>query len=126
MAEGILQERRHNQFPAKLHAAIGGDAAPNGVVMLRTDVEWPRPQHGDWWGPWRYNAEALELEYYDARGNYRYGVDLERCGSSRQILDWIFQVKTKRWCTHTCMGHLVEALRDLIRRGHRGGENHPS
>jgi hypothetical protein len=80
--------------------------------LLRWDDPRPRhPQHGDAWGPWWYNAHNLTLEC----GTWEcYYVDLERCGSAGQTLDWIFQIAGKNWATAEVIGHLVEALDDLL------------
>jgi hypothetical protein len=48
------------------------------------------------WGPWRLDAERLVLDYYED-GGWVYEVDLERCLSSPEVLDWIAQVAGKGW-----------------------------
>ncbi len=44
-----------------------------------------------------------------------YEIDLEDCGSSAQMLDWIFQICSKAWATPQDLGDLVQALNDLLR-----------
>jgi len=76
-------------------------------------VPEPNPrQHGMRWGPWRYDAKTLELKY--SKDGYTYEVDLERCNSSAQILDWVCQVSQKSWCSVADLGHLVNALDALL------------
>src|SRR5271170_2712748 len=55
-----------------------------------------RPEDGDCWGPWRYVESNLTLVYAPRDSHWRYEVDLERCTTSAQVLDWIFQLRTKR------------------------------
>jgi hypothetical protein len=60
-------------------------------------------------GCWEYNAEACSLWY--AKG--RYMVDLDRCGTSAEVLDWIFQVNAHGWSA-ACVADLVEAIRYIL------------
>src|SRR5262245_30516631 len=69
------------------------------------------PQHGDHWGPWRYDARRLILGHRDMPS---YEIDLEALNSSARMLDIIFQVKSKTWCSGADAGHLLEALRWLL------------
>lgn len=43
-------------------------------------------------------------------GTYLYNVDLERCKTSAQVLDWVVQVSKKNWATPHLIGLLVVAL----------------
>lgn len=58
------------------------------------------------WEPkfWKFNKAnlTLECEYYE--------IDLERCNSPAEILDWIFQVKNKGWITPELMDDLLTAF----------------
>jgi hypothetical protein len=74
-------------------------------------VEVPRPRQGDRWGPWVYHARSRELWHEDEG----YAIDLDRCGSCAGLLDTIFHVSGKAWMTHEAIGHLVEALEDLLK-----------
>jgi hypothetical protein len=78
---------------------VVGDLAPQ-----------PPADDGDFWGPWIFHRKALELEY---RGGH-YFVDLARCRSSAEVLDWIAQVSGKAWITREDVGYFVEALDDLL------------
>ena len=70
------------------------------------------------WNPWdeiregskaHINEELLTIEIDTGRG-HTYQVDLERCSTPAQGLDWIFQVKSKTWATPEIMFDLLTAL----------------
>jgi hypothetical protein len=50
------------------------------------------------WGVWRYHESNRTLEARD-EGGYLYEIDLERCRTSAEVCDWIFQVSHKTWAT---------------------------
>jgi hypothetical protein len=58
------------------------------------------------WGPWRLKSYSLAHD--------RYWVDLERCCSSAQVLDWLAQVAGKSWATDEVLAGLVRALNDVL------------
>lgn len=64
------------------------------------------------WGPWKLDRELLVLRK-DTQIEW-YEVDLERCLSSAEMLDWIFQVNGHGWSEDNVAG-LINALRDLLR-----------
>lgn len=70
-----------------------------------------RPKHGGW----RLDRKRLCLVLHDARCPWRYEVDLERCKTSAQMLDWIMQVAMKAWTTNEIIAGLVLALRSYLR-----------
>ena len=91
---------------------------PDGPIVWSGELGWPpsaEPRHGDEWGRWRYNAEALSLEL---EGDNHYEVDLARCTTAAEVLDWIVQVARKEWCDAGTVGELVQALDDLIHPQH--------
>ncbi|MBN1841502.1 MAG: hypothetical protein JW883_04360 [Deltaproteobacteria bacterium] len=51
-------------------------------------------------------------------GQHKYEVDLERCNTPGQVLDWIFQVFSKRWATPELMYDFLEALNVACHRFH--------
>jgi hypothetical protein len=63
------------------------------------------------WGTWEYRPANLTLIETESG----YDVDLEQCNDSAGMLDWIFQVASKPWATPEKIGHLVQALNDLLR-----------
>ena len=69
-----------------------------------------RIAHGHEWGPWRLNARNLTLIHVPED----YEIDLESCVSSARVLDWIFQVSTKTWCTKDDAADLLTALHDVL------------
>ena len=73
-----------------------------------------RPRDGHAWGPWVYVKSNLTLIYAPADQHWSYEVDLERCNTSAQSLDWIFQVSNKHSRSAESVGHLIEALQDLL------------
>jgi hypothetical protein len=70
------------------------------------------PSHGQRWGAWRLNLRTLELEYVsDAQSNsIMYAIDLERCQTPAQLLDWIFQLHAKTWLSAKDAADLLAAL----------------
>ena len=45
------------------------------------------------YGNWKYDPKYMTLTYTP----YDYEVNLEQCTDSAEILDWIFQIKSKHW-----------------------------
>lgn|GEM_PF-4523067 len=64
------------------------------------------------WGSWTFSP-SLTL-YLDDHQGHCYEVDLERCRSAEQVLDWIFQIRQKSWATPTIMSDLLDALEDTL------------
>lgn len=65
------------------------------------------------WGPWRLDPEVRVL-YPTGPGHYRYEVDLDRCRTSAEVLDWICQIAGKTWADDATIAGLVRALNDLL------------
>lgn len=65
------------------------------------------------WGNWIYHPGNFTLECQDERG-FIYEIDLDRCRTSAEVLDWIFQVQGKTWATAEIVKYLLEALDDLL------------
>lgn len=66
-------------------------------------------------GRWRYEPDALVLALYDDRERYIYEVDLERCTTSAEVLDWIMHVAGKHWSTPEVVAGLIHALNQVLR-----------
>ncbi|WP_345390935.1 hypothetical protein [Haloechinothrix salitolerans] len=47
-------------------------------------------------------------------GHDDYYVDLERCTTSAEVLDWIAQVAEKPWANDEVLAGLVRALNDVL------------
>ena len=58
---------------------------------------------------WRLNRTDLTLDYYQ-NDRHVYDVDLERCRTSAETLDWIAQVAGKTWCDDAALG---QRIRDI-------------
>ena len=104
-------------FREKLDRSYREHAQKDGgggiVVNARPLMEWrpPVPQDGDTWGNWRFDAKTLILKNVQ----YNYQIDLEECDTSANMLDSIFQLCGKTWMTPDDLGHLVQALDDVLR-----------
>ncbi|MDH7973576.1 hypothetical protein QH494_15400 [Sphingomonas sp. AR_OL41] len=96
---------------------------PRGSLeqVTRDDFAAPRArsrkQRG--WGPWTIDLRDARLVYQ--RGEMEYFVPVDEMTDSAQILDWIFQVNEKSWASRDDVGHLVEAIEDMLGRDVAGG-----
>lgn len=61
------------------------------------------------WGPWRFDARRRALDH--ANGYY---ADLDRCTTSAELADWIFQIAGKLWADDATLAGLVRALDALL------------
>lgn len=66
------------------------------------------------WHGWRLNPKYLTLDYYDPHGRWRYQIDLERCTTCAEILDWILQLSKKRWLPAEGLQGFINAINDLL------------
>lgn len=65
--------------------------------------------------PWVFNPTALTLEFH--KGTHPepvYYVDLERCGTPVQVLDWIMHIQGKLWATDEVLAGLVRSLWECL------------
>lgn len=62
------------------------------------------------WGDWTLDMDTLVL----GNKKFDYGIYLDECNNSAQILDWIIQVSQKSWATNDVVGELVRALDDIL------------
>jgi hypothetical protein len=58
---------------------------------------------------WKFDKQTLTLDLDDQEGNF-YEIDLTRCNSSAEILDWIAQVSRKSWATESIISSMVKTL----------------
>jgi hypothetical protein len=65
------------------------------------------------WGRWVYHPDPFVLRLAENTRD-EYEVDLDRCTSSAEMLDWIMQVASKPGVTAEDLGHLVGALNHLF------------
>jgi len=82
-------------------------------ICRRADQESRERLNRRQWGPWHLETATLELVCRKSERSL-YRIDLERCATSAQVLDWIFQVRDKTWCSPLDIGHLADAFRDII------------
>lgn len=99
-------------------------AADRGLLSQRYTLEefLNLPDEPADWGPWRlypptlvlvlvgtiHRPDGTTLEYE------RYEVDLERCLTSAEVLDWICQVAGKGYADDAVLAGLVRALDDIL------------
>jgi hypothetical protein len=79
----------------------------------------PASRHRLDWGPWRLDLDARELYTDpDSHVGYAYPVDLDRCTTSAEVLDWVCQIADKGWGTPqqnaATVAGLVQALVDVL------------
>jgi hypothetical protein len=82
-------------------------------------LDGPKPApliSGSRFGCWILRKRGRQ-SWLGHKGDHGYGyeVDLDRCRSSAEILDWIAQLEQKTWCDATCVGNLVRALNRILR-----------
>lgn len=97
------------------------ETTPSGIPIVGEIRLGPLPvnwrAHPKTWGPWKLNAQTRVLWVngrWGATGYGYYEVDLDRCLTSGQVLDWIVQVGRKVWCDDRMLAGLVRALNDVI------------
>ena len=66
--------------------------------------------------PWRFEEETLclILDPIPEEGVHEYGVDLERCTTSAEVLDKIIQVAEKGWVPDSVLAGLVHKLNEVL------------
>ena len=62
------------------------------------------------WGHWKLDTSTLELIHTEDG----YPIDLECITASAPMLDVIFQVVGKTWCSTEDAGHLIQAFEDIF------------
>jgi len=78
------------------------------------ELKYERKYAASEWNGWRLETTNYTLDAFDTNGHWLYGVDLERCTTSAEVLDWIMQVAGKQWATPELMSGLLCALRDVL------------
>lgn len=102
----------------KLSLRWGQEGAQGGSIMRRLET-WHEgsdfPRCFDTSFRWHLDRERLCLVLGDSTtGAWAYEVDLERCRTSAEALDWIMQVAGKTWATDAVIAGLVRALDDCL------------
>jgi len=65
------------------------------------------------YGPWIFDREGFVL-VHKPRTNEEYVVELARCTSGAEILDWIAQFSRKAWAAADSVGWLARALDEIL------------
>lgn len=64
----------------------------------------------------RYEIDGKYITIYDQDGKEIYDFNLNRVTTSAQMLDWIYQVKTKRWCTPEILFAVIDVFDSACRK----------
>ena len=64
---------------------------------------------------WTFDRRTLTLDLDDPDGGNFYEIDLTRCNSSAEILDWIAQVSRKTWADARIVFGLVRSLDHVLK-----------
>jgi len=86
--EILMQALSHGQFPL----------SPREVAALKI---------------WCFDPNTLTLTLHG--GPYPYEIDLQRCRTSAQMLDWVMQIAVKRWADDRILASLVRAFDAILR-----------
>ena len=70
--------------------------------------------HGDRWGHWVYNARNLTLVIKKPPYHSEYEIDLERCSTASEALNWIVHMSCKTWMDDKNLADLIRALHDVL------------
>lgn len=92
------------------------EAKSLGDFLKEAENNWAERIKKSQWGHWKYNPNNLTLAFRKRVGDDEtyYEVDLERCNTSAEMLDWIFQIKNKNWCSDKDIADLLRAFDDLM------------
>jgi len=107
-----ISAQEHERLRVKYGVAVG-----ESFAYILSDVNlaaYPKPQHGDTWGNWKYNAKTLALNYVPLNRDF----DLE----APDIFKLIFHFCAKTWMSAKDAGNLIFALADLMYRDYPSAE----
>jgi hypothetical protein len=73
-------------------------------------------KNGTTWGDWTLDTRDSVL-VLDTKidGMRHHAIPLVDISDSTRMLDWIFQLRTKKWMTNDVMGDLLSAFQDIFR-----------
>jgi len=63
------------------------------------------------WGSWYLDTENPALVFQFE--NIEYDIPLEKCNTSAQILDWVYQIYNKSWAKPNDVYNLLRAFNDI-------------
>jgi len=75
-----------------------------------------KAKHGQMWGRWRFDAKLFQLICEDEL----YGIELEDCTDSAQVLDGLLQVQGKTWSTPEDIGNILKGIDAVAGGGLQG------
>ena len=61
------------------------------------------------WGDWSYDSQTFSLVHRPSDVE----IDLDRCRTSAEVLDWIFQIRHKGWGARA-IADLLAAVDDVL------------
>ncbi len=66
-----------------------------------------------------FQKHNLTIQIYsDHKKEWLYGVDLENCTNSAEILDYIFQIAAKKWRTPQILYDLIKEIEEAWKKIH--------
>jgi len=85
-----------------------------GDDQIIFQLDYPKPEHGDTWGWWKYDAKRKVL-ILERKSGHWYEISLELCRTRAGVINWLIQLKDKTWMTSANLGNLVMALDDILK-----------
>jgi hypothetical protein len=81
-------------------------------------IELEQERHMIWNKDWKHITATNELEFVGNvdspyRGYKGYRIDLDRCKSAEEMVDWILHMFEKGWVSPQIMYSLISALREI-------------
>jgi hypothetical protein len=63
----------------------------------------------------KYDLTEMSIRFYDDEGRELYsdGIDINGLNSTGEVLDWIFQIKSKSWCSPQMLDEFISAIEDV-------------
>ena len=63
-------------------------------------------------------ADNLTIQILTDEGSWLYEIDVERCRSSAETLNWLYQVLYKSWCSPQVIFDIMWALEQACQKYH--------
>ncbi|MGH7409165.1 MAG: hypothetical protein ACREKF_14305 [Candidatus Methylomirabilales bacterium] len=89
-------------------------SAISHLAHLLAQAASPPAEPKDGFGGWWLDRESMCLVFRDELLGEIYDVDLGRCRTSAEMLDWIMQVASKSWASDSAIAGLVRALNHYL------------
>jgi hypothetical protein len=65
-----------------------------------------------------YDPDTQTIRLYVYAGQNTYQIDLDRCKTQKELLDWILHLSGKTWCKGSVMIDFIHCLEWAIRERH--------